>query len=71
MQELKTLLTTTSNLETKMLALKAIGNTGLPEFIPELHRIIREKTHTPIIRKLAVYALRRMTILVPHEVKHT
>lgn len=67
-RELKTLFLTSTSLETKVLVLKTIGNTGLPEFLPELHRIIKDKSHPVFIRKLAVYALRRMTILTPNEV---
>lgn len=63
-KELKTMLDTT-DIDEKIAVIKAIGNTGMVEFIPDLERIIKDKAHPVGARKIAIFALRRLATEAP------
>ena len=55
----------TSDPTEKVAVIKAIGNTGIVDFIPDMERIIKDRSHKQHIRKEAIYALRKMTEVAP------
>ena len=52
--------------EDKFLVMAALGNAGLVEFVPLLEPVIRDSSADPLVRSLAVYALRRVGPLAKH-----
>lgn len=62
------LMLTSSHEEKRFLALAVIGNAGLPDFLPEIKRIISDKSLPHSLRLHAMCSLRRMTILSPTKV---
>jgi HEAT repeat protein len=55
----------TSNPETRVAVVKAIGNAGVVEFIPDVERIIKDLSQPKFIRVAAVYALKKLTLVTP------
>ena len=54
-----------SAIDEKMAIVKAIGNAGIVDFFPDIERIIKDKTEPAVIRKEAIFALRRLTSVAP------
>ncbi|CAH1776100.1 unnamed protein product [Owenia fusiformis] len=57
------------DIEEKILALKVVGNTGLTEFIPFLREVITSEVKRPVLVLQAIYAMRRMAQVAPHQVQ--
>ena len=55
----------TSDIEIKLTVIKAIGNAGLVEFIPDVERIIKDMSQPISVRSQGVYALRRIAPIAP------
>ncbi|KAL3868963.1 hypothetical protein ACJMK2_041708 [Sinanodonta woodiana] len=53
----------------KILALKTIGNAGFEDFIPELKKVVEDKSHSYIHRITATYAFRRIIHFAKTEAK--
>ena len=57
--------------EDKVVIIKAMGNSGAPECLPKLTSIIKRKDQPTFIRKMAIYALRRLAPANPDNVRKT
>ncbi|XP_060072320.1 uncharacterized protein LOC132552189 [Ylistrum balloti] len=55
--------------EDNIMALKAIGNAGITEFLPDLKNIIYDKSKPYILRSQAMFALRKMTSIEPEVIR--
>jgi hypothetical protein len=53
----------------KVLALKALGNAGIPQTIPDLEQIIKDQNEERIVRIVAVDALRRLRVQMPNKIQ--
>ena len=55
----------TTKAETRVAVVKAIGNAGVVELIPDLERVIKDLSQPKFIRKAAIHSLRKLTMVVP------
>lgn len=59
---------TTQKPEDYIMALKTIGNTGYPEFIPDCKSIMEDKSKPQMIRTQAIYSMRKIATYSPETV---
>ncbi len=69
-EKFRHLLKSTSHPEEKVTLIKAMGNTGLPDFVFDLQQIAEDQTQPEVTRAKAIYSLRKLTPLAAKKVKN-
>ena len=67
-QEFKSVLSSVTKVEEKVMIIKAMSNAGLPAFLPELEKLIKEPSEHMVVRGNAIMYLTNYTSIAPRQV---